>query len=122
MQRDLYHRFSFGVVSKKGDQNYQPPREIKKRVNAQHTSREDLLGFKEEAQDMLSDPDMEVKQGAINILIRSGGKGRRYSILWRSCPYREQQLFLSHRRYCYGSCELFGRTPRVQPGFARFTR
>lgn len=33
-------------------------------------SREDLLGFKKEIEAMLSDPDMEVKQGAIKILKR----------------------------------------------------
>ena len=31
-------------------------------------SREDLLGFKEEVQDILSDPDMEVKRAAVELL------------------------------------------------------
>ena len=33
-------------------------------------NREDLLGFKEEIEEMLSEPDMKVKQAAINILKR----------------------------------------------------
>ena len=33
-------------------------------------NREDLLEFKEEIEEMLSEPDMKVKQAAINILKR----------------------------------------------------
>jgi len=33
-------------------------------------NREDLLGFKDEIEEMLSEPDMKVKQAAINILKR----------------------------------------------------
>jgi hypothetical protein len=33
-------------------------------------NREDLIGFKEEIEEMLSEPDMKVKQAAINILKR----------------------------------------------------
>ena len=33
-------------------------------------NREDLLGFKDEIEEMLSEPDMKLKQAAINILKR----------------------------------------------------